>query len=425
MAALTTDDVLALELERVRPDVPQLFERDDRFWSSIGVRTDVEWISQRDCRVPLLMRPGGKFGSYDPAGGDMGRGSGSRYDKAVINVANMKGAIEWNYSVELGTDEKRKAVLNAFRKELADGMDEFRRHIESWCMTDGDGVIGTVDSVTLAGGPNGGDLMVMTDSFGSKLIRPNDDVNIYNAALTVDRTTGAERTVTFLDIPTQQVEISPTLGSLIATDKVVVSGLSATPPVYLLGVPYHYDSASTGTWLGLSRATNPEIRASRVNAGGAFALPFARLAINKMMDRAGMDVPKTGASWWCHPCQAAAYEDFGQSTILINKQDKEEGLNMYFDPNNLQMAGAKLMLSECWDKTRMDFIVKSIWGRVQQKAPDFYEVDGQTIFPVRGQSGGLAAAKLSYLVAHFGIFIDNTTRATYIDNLTIPAGYAV
>lgn len=419
-------DVVALEIEKVRSEVPDLLEQDEAFWAGVGVRTDVEWISSRDARAPLRLRAGGKSGSFDPAGGDMGRGSGSKYDKAVINVANMKHAIEWTYATELTTDQKRKAVLNAFRKELSDGMDEFRRHIESWCMTDGDGVIGTVSAVALGTGTDGGDILTLnSDGFGAKLIRDNDDVNIYNSALSTNRTAGAERTVVFYDAPNKIVHTTPTLPSLVAGDKIVVSGLTATPPVFLNGVPYHYDSSSSGTWLGLSRSTIPQIRANRVNASGPLALPFPRLAMNKMGDRAGIKNMKGGIKAWCHPCQAAAYEEMAQLITMITKSSGSSsngGVDLYFGAD-MQMAGAPLSPSFMWDKTRIDFIIKDIWGRVQQKAPDFYEVDGRTIFPLRGQSGGLAAAKLSYLNAHFGLFIDNPIKATYIDLLDVPAGY--
>jgi hypothetical protein len=75
----------------------------------------------------------------------------------------------------------------------------------------------------------------------------------------------------------------------------------------LFGLPYHHSNASTGTWLGFNRATTPEIRANRVNAAGGLALPFARLAINKIGDRIGMDT-QIQVEAWMHPAQKQAYE---------------------------------------------------------------------------------------------------------------------
>ena len=46
MAQFQDADVVAAELEKVRPAVPVLFERDDTFYSEVPVRTDVEVISK-------------------------------------------------------------------------------------------------------------------------------------------------------------------------------------------------------------------------------------------------------------------------------------------------------------------------------------------------------------------------------------------
>ena len=61
-----------------------LFERDDKFYANIKKR-DVEKISHRQMRVPLELRPGGSFQYFNPDGGDLGRGGGPTFDKAVLN----------------------------------------------------------------------------------------------------------------------------------------------------------------------------------------------------------------------------------------------------------------------------------------------------------------------------------------------------
>jgi hypothetical protein len=189
----------------------------------------------------------------------------------------------------------------------------------------------------------------------------------------------------------------------------------------LYGVPYQHSNASTGTWLGFSRASTPEIRANRVNAGGsAFSIPLPRLAINQIGNRVGINNnfnPKA----WLHPCQKQAYEDVGQSVSFIPKQPKEEGLNMYFD--KMSMAGAPTMESFSWDKTRIDFVTDSVWGRGETLPIGFYKTDGRNIFEIRGASGGVATAEIFYMVTGFQVFVNNPAACAYIDNLQIPAGY--
>lgn len=418
MPQVNEAQVVALELEAVDKKVPMLFDWDDVFYSSIEKGTSVEKVSNRDMRIPLSLRPGGKFGYYNPDGGDLGRGGGPPYDKAVINTVHFKHGVEWTKLAQQATDSPAKAVRNYFRKTLADAMSEFRRQVDSACMTPGNGVLGSPSAVSVGTGTNGGDVWTMpvTDGFRARLIRFGQDLGVYDSTLATKR---GEAEVVFYDGQNRVVHTWPSIAGSLATDKLVTSGLS-TSPVGLLGVPYHHSNASTGTWLGFNRATTPEIRANRVNAAGAFALPFARLAVNKIGDRVGIK-KMSGVVAWTHPCQKDAYEQTGQLVSIIQKQPSEQKLNMYFD--GFQLAGAPLECSFSWDMTRIDFINKSLWGRAEMQPAGFYEVDGNRIFPGRGSSGGLAAWFIFYLHASFNLYLANPAMGSYVDGLTIPSGY--
>src|SRR5688572_18509144 len=107
--AQTESQVAALELERVLPKVQLAFERDDKFYARIKKRP-AEQISNRQMRVPIELRPGGSFGYFDPNGGDLGRGDGPTFDKAVLNCVFMKFAIEYTKLAQWATDSARKSV---------------------------------------------------------------------------------------------------------------------------------------------------------------------------------------------------------------------------------------------------------------------------------------------------------------------------
>lgn len=422
----TETQVVGLELERVKDDVPTLFDMDGVFYSSIEKRP-VEVISDRDMRIPLKLRPGGRSGSFDPAGGSLGRGSGPSFDKAVINTAAMIHRCEWEKKAEWATDDSRKAVLNSFRDLMATAMDEFRRNIDSWCMTAGDGVMATVTSVSTSGGKD--TIVCTTDGFDVRLLRDDHTYSIYNSALTTRRaftgvpanTPAGEAPIDLYDLENKTVRFSGTTGATTAGDKVVVNGLTATPPVWLLGVPYHHSNASSGQWLGLDRSTVPQIRASRVTASSSFQLPFARLALNKIGNRVGKDKIRKAVAWM-HPCQKQAYEEVAQLVSIIQKQAKEEALNLYFG-DGMQMAGCPVETSYSWDKTRIDFVVKDVWGRAENKPAGFYTNDGKKIFEIRGSDGGVAAAAVFYLIARFNLFVNNPALCVYISDLAVPTGY--
>jgi hypothetical protein len=122
-----------------------------------------------------------------------------------------------------------------------------------------------------------------------------------------------------------------------------------------------------------------------------------------------------------HPAQKQAYEEIGQLVTQIYKKPTEERLDLYFD--GMSMAGAPVKESYNWDKTRIDFVVDSVWGRGEILPIGFYTTDGRRIFELRGPSGGVATADIFYMVVGMQTFVNNPAATAYIDALAVPAGY--
>lgn len=415
--AVVESQVNALELEKVIPKIRTVFERDDKFYANIKKR-DVEVISNRQMRIPLELRPGGSFQYFNADGGDLGRGGGPTYDKAVVTAVFVSENIEYTKLTEWSTNQDRKAIANAVRRLTASALDELRRQLDAQLMQAGDGVIGTVTTDTPAAGSNV--IVLTTDGFGARLMRYGQTVQIFDTALAVNKGSGV---ITQWDVENKSVSITPQIAGVIAGDKIVTNGISApTALPALYGVPYHHSNASTGSWLGFSRSTTPEIRSNRVNAGGAaLVLPLPRLAINKMGNRMGID-ENFNPRAWTHPAQAHAYEEIGQLVSHIAKQPKNDALNMYFG-ESMSLAGAQLVKSFNWNPTRIDFVSDSTWGRAEILPIGFYKTDGRSIFEIRGPSGGVATADIFYMVVGMQTFVNNPAATAYIDNLAVPAGY--
>jgi hypothetical protein len=425
--ALTETQVVAAELETVQSKVPVLFDRDSLFYGNVEKRP-AEKVSNRDMRVPMEIRPGGRFGYFSPDGGDLGRGDGQSFEKALVSTVHLKHGVEWQKRAQWATDDSRKSVVNAFRQLLAKAMAEFRRQVDSSLMTGGDGAVATITSIATAAGKD--TYTCTTDGFGVRLLRYGQFVSIYNSTFAAAKviTPSGDGTLVGTAAQIDQVDYAnktfrirgatttPALG-----DRVVIEGLSGANPVALLGVPYHHNNASTGTWLGLDRAQFPEIRANRVNAAGPLALAHARLALNRIGDRIGLD-NGTKVTAWMHPCQVQAYEELGQMAQVITRTgSSNQKLDLYFDVQ--QIAGAPIRRSYSWDKTRIDFIVNEVWGRAEMNPPGFYEEEGRRLFELRGPSGGVATATIFYIVASFNTFVNNPAACAYIDGLTVPSGY--
>lgn len=421
MAAQTEVDVAATELEKVEAALPDLFEVEDTFYSAIEKASDVQVVSFREMRVPLKMWPGGKPGSFDPAGGDLGRGSGPKYDKATISPITTKHAIEWQLKAAWATDDRRKAIINSVRETVAEAMAEYRRFLDSLAMTSGNGVLATISSVA-ANTPTGYDTYTCTTDYGVRLLRYNHNVTIYQPNLSAPRHSDVtEIEIVNIDYANKTFTTVTKTNRGQANDVVVHSGLSGANPVSFFGVGYHASNASTGTWLGLDRATYPQIRANAVNAAGGLNLSHIRLALNRMGERLGMN-RMGGLQAWMHPAQVQAYEEIGQLAQIINRSGgSSQGLDMYFDIN--QIAGVPIKKHFSWSKSRIDLMDMKTWGRAEVAPVEWLKTEGKRIYNVYGASGGIAASFVSYLVSSFNYFVREPGRLSYVYGLTVPAGY--
>jgi len=416
--AVVEADVAGLELERVIPKVQIVFEREDKFYSQLS-KADVEKVSYRQMRVPLELRPGGAFQYFNPDGGGLGRGGGPKFDKALVSAVFLSENIEYTKLTQWSTDDPRKAVVNAVRRMTASALDEIRRQIDSQCQGDGSGSIGTIGSVSTAGGVD--TYVLDSDGFGARLVRYGQVVQVFDSTLATLRGKG---TITLWDIENKTIDVTPAIAGAVATDILVTDGIAtpATPGEALLGIRYHHSNSSSGTWLGFARSSTPEIRSNRVNGlNSALALPLPRLAVTKMGNRVGED-NTVAPEAWLNPAQAAAYEEIGQLAISIHKQPKEEALNMYFN-DNMQLAGAPVKKSFNWNQKRIDFVNKSIWKRAEILPIGFYTTDGRKIFEIRDSSGGVATSEIFYMVVGMQVFPTNPAATAYIDNLQVPDGY--
>lgn len=409
--------VAGTELERVLPKIQVVFESDDMFYSSIQKR-DVEVVSYREMRAPLELRPGGRFSYFNPNGGDMGRGGGPTWDKAVLRPVFMSEAIEYTKLTQWSTNDKRKAVQDAVRRLTAGTIVEMRRQLDAQMQQAGTGQIGTISAVTATASYD--QYTLGSDGFGARLVRFDQVVQVFDSTMATNRGKGV---ITFWDPENKIIQVTPPIALSQIGDVLITDGLSSPnslPALY--GVPYHHSNASTGTWLGFDRSTTPEIRSNRVNGGGlALTLPSPRLAINKIGNRVGID-NNFECTAWMHPCQQQAYEEIGQLVSFIQKAPKDEGLNLYFG-GSMQMAGAPVKPHFNWNQKRIDFVVKSLWGRAEILPIGFYTSDGRRIFELRGSSGGVATADIFYMVCGFQTFVLNPAGTAYIDNLAVPSGY--
>jgi len=422
MPAQANANVIALQLEKVRDKVPLLYERDDILLTMIQQRGDVEKVSSRNMRLPLQVNPGGKAGSYNADGGDLGRGSGTAYDVAQVSPIFFRFAIEITKLVEYATTGRERAIENAAKREVANGMKQFRAFLDKLMQTAGNGVLGTISNVS-------GSTFTMSVPSGAALVYPGQTIQIYDTTLTTNRNIAASVTTTVLSadpITTQTITVDNVPTGTVATDVIVHDGLSGAQPVSLYGIKYHQNNATTGTWLNLNRATYPiQLATPRVNAGNAALTPSnVRLAINKVRKSLGINHLGKLIAYMAVE-QEHAWENLGITVSQIIKEGGDKSgndLDLLFSGRKT-MSGIPIKASVNADQTRVDFLDLSHWGRAVLKDIDFYEVNGNTVFPIYGASGGLAASYIFYFDTAFQVWDDSPRTGAYIDTLARPSGY--
>lgn len=429
MAQMQNAQTVAVQLEKVRDKLPLLYERDDILLTMIQQRGDVERVSSRNMRLPLQIRPGGKAGLANLDGGDLGRGSGTTYDVAQVSPIFFRHAVEISKLVEYASNSPEKAIENAAKREVKNAMGQFRAFLDKVMQTGGNGVLGTVSSVVTTGLPAGVAAQInLNTPPGAALFYYNQTIQFYDSTLTTNRNVAGSVTsnVVLVDPFNKFIQIDAIPSGVVAGDNVVHDGLTGAQPVSLFGVPYHQTNATTGTWLNLNRATYPvELATPHVAGNNAALTPsVVRLAINKVRKALGTNqVGKLIA--YTSLEQENAWEQLGISISQIIKEGaggRASDLDLLFT-GNLTMAGVPIKSSINANQARIDFLDLSHWGRAVMQDIDFYDVGGQTVFPIYGASGGLAAAYIFYFVTGFQVWNESPRSGAYIDSLAIPTGY--
>ncbi len=336
---------------------------------------------------------------------------------ATVSPIFFRFAIEITKLVEYATNSREKAVENAAKREVANGMKQFRAFLDKLMQTAGNGVLGTISSVS-------GTTLTMAVPFGAALVYVGQTIQVYDTTLTTNRGTANVTAADPISAQTITVDALPT--GTVAGDVIVHDGLSGAQPVSLFGVKYHQNNATTGTWLNLNRATYPvQLATPRVNAGNAALTPGnVRLAINKVRKALGINhVGKLIAYMAVE--QEHAWENLGITVSQIIKEGgggRADDLDLLFSGRKT-MSGVPIKSSVNADQTRVDFLDLSHWGRAVVKDIDYFEVNGNTVFPIYGASGGIAASYIFYFDTGFQVWSDSPRSGAFIDTLARPSGY--
>src|SRR5512146_89330 len=162
---------VALQHEKVRPDLELMYQQDFTLFGKIKARGDIEVVSGRPTRVPMELLAGGKGRVFNPDGGNLGRGSAPQTDLYTLVPIYIETAGEYTKKAEIDTNSKEKAIenyVNLVNKRL---MTQHNVLIESM-LAYGDGA-NTLDTAT----GNGSGATVTVNN--ANQFYDNQDIDVY------------------------------------------------------------------------------------------------------------------------------------------------------------------------------------------------------------------------------------------------------
>jgi len=413
---LSNTSAQALFKEKYRDLVPALYEAEVNFCSMIEKR-DVEKIGPRGLIIAKKLKPGGQVRTWNPDGGDMGRGTGPAFEKASVTTIPLLVALESTRAIQWNTASNDIAIKNAVQDLLKDGTSEYKAQMDRYYFGDGTGVLATVSS----GGT--GLTPVMTAPIGTRWLRQGQRYTVYPTGLGAPLGTV---TVDSIDHVTYTATLTSTVpGGSANGDKFLPDGVTGASPTWFWGLAYHNSSASTGLWMNMARATYPQIRSIAVDAGSGAMVPTHFRVLKSRMELFRDGAFKKG-NWmviW-NPAQRQAYEELALLINVIQKQaSARSGIEMLYNPDQFEVDGIPTFTAPNQNPSRVDVINLENFFRVETVPFGLYTVDDISTFPIYGASGGLASSEVTYLAGLSQLCCDDPGLNGALTSLSIPSGY--
>lgn len=422
MAAQAYADVAATQIEAITPLLTDffdmemgLFERFDKIQSKSQ--------SGRNLRMPIELRPGGKMRAINLDGGSFGTGSGPQYDYQEVSPVDSAFVLAWTLKSKFTSDSDAKSVVDTVQRTLASGIEGAKIHVDKDLQTSGTGILATVTSYSFSTNST----VTCANDRGVRLLRVGDDVVVYQANQGSTVRTGTYSSgagIISIDYQAKTFIVAGEIGSCTGGDLICRGGLTATPPVWIYGLPYHHNNAASGTWMRWNRANYPECRTPTVAGGSNLLTLDAIYALLANVDgELGEQVTDTG-KWifYMSPLQHRQLVSLMSmiSEIELGKSGNSEVDLAFSRKKQRTLAGFEVVTSINADPTRVDFIDTKNWLRGTYRELAFQKFGGSTVVPVPN-STSYDTTEMSALLWSQQFVMKNPRRGGYISALAVPA----
>jgi hypothetical protein len=408
------------QMEKVRPTL-QPWLNSFPVASNFVKETEVQWVGERDYRIPIKLTRAGRYGTVDTDGGAAGRGNAMGGDVLISSAFPTRMNFELTKKMKDATKRRDVAVASVLNDILKDGMEHMALQEDFSFHTDGTALIGTVSAVTTVSSRT---VYTLDSNVGAKLIRRGQLPVIYATGYASIRSSSLY--VYSVDYKNKKVTMSGTVPGAAATDLLCFEGVSSTgaAPTWKKGLGYFINSSTSSTILGVSQSTEPEMQSNFINVNGVVSWQAGMALLDQMDDRRpqvshsviGLSSRSQRAQIMIQEMQISRW-DRGTSDKPI---DMLPNIRMKSFP----FCGVDMMIDPQLDNSKLIFWDPKFWGRARLSKLDWYETEGgQRFFNLYGGDGSPATAEWLGLMMEEDWYCFDIATTGLLYGLTLPTNY--
>jgi len=421
MGIASVDQSLALQQEWVRPEVEDLALSASVLWKRFK-STQKKDVSGRLARVPTMPSRGGKPRVANLDGGDLGLGSGPTTIPGQVTTTTLIMAWSYTKEAEYATDSDEKAIEDFATLTRSIAPKAFADFMDTVIQGNGSNTLDTIVSTVVTGSNITGFVVNNANFF-----LDDQDLDIWSALGTA--TPVASITIESTDILNNTIWLAnpiPTSLGITAGYQLLVSGSPGQANTGVFGLRYYMVGTNTGNWLGIQRsAWAGKYLVPTLAVNGALTPQVVRAIFSLVELSKGEEVIE-GEGMFGH-CNVDVRDAWEQNALLVQRIDYnaakgDTSEDMLKRKAATTIGGRELLVNPRALPGYLDILKEKNLFRIETVPTDFYDVAGQTLFPLYGQSGGIAASLVFYMIWQGQMAIVQSREGAFLSGITIPTG---
>ena len=411
-------NTIASQREYLRDKLEETFLLSSKLWSRIQTRTDIKPVSSRPSRIPFTPIPTAAFGQFNPNGGPLGVGDAPQEVYGQLSCVYFRQGGAYTAQSEWATEGDSRSIKDyvAYTEEtvtrtLAGFMDAVL------CTGDGAGTLDTVVAV-------GANYLVVNNANFFQSGQPVDLYSAYTGAA------GFLGTVTIQTVDTTNTTLWLTGAvpvGVVAGTFILVNGSAGIANSSLFGRNYYQVAGNTGNFMNILRSTYPDqFSARNLPANGALVPATVRAMLAQIILAKGTEAAEENdLVVHLNVDMDAAWEN---NALLIQREDigsgrRRNSTDVLAKDSSETLAGYEKIVNPRAIPGLIDFFPLKQWGRLEAKALDMYEVDGNTTFWQNAADGSVATTNMFWMVLGVQVGSWMPRLNAFINNVTIPKGF--